>query len=273
MRAIASIFLVVPLALCLPCPAQEQQNRFCPSGLVSVDNDRFSGNTSIISVHKPGPLGRLVPHLGAEFKSKNMVVAQLVLSGGYMGDWRYLKCHTTYILADGKQVPTSRATHDGDVINGGVVENIMVTLDLKAIAQLEQAKNIEFKVCDDEFQADWDFVCAAREFACKVREQRAGNTRLSACDPLRRPPPAGLSQAESSAWAACIEKVKGATDFIARFPSYDKQYLVSSDKGHFEFRSYFETVGLHRGPPHAWTCSVEYENGVAREPQVTIAPP
>jgi hypothetical protein len=183
-RAAAALTSIPLFVLALSLSAGAQSTPLCQtSGLVTTETDRFSGKTSINTVYKPRfELGRLFPLMGADFNGKRLLIAQLILSGGFDGGWHYLKCHDTYILVDGNRVTTGRVVHDGNVVTGDTVtESIMVNLDAQAISQLERANKIEFKVCMTEFEADSNFVCAARLWACRVKEQLSGTSQR--CEP------------------------------------------------------------------------------------------
>src|SRR5580693_5673701 len=148
-------------------PEPPTTSAFCEGNRVSVEEDRFSGETTM-KTPLAAPYGSLAPMLVAVWEKG--FAARLMLAGDFK-ESKYLECHSTYILADGQRVTAGSDSHDGSVRTGSVREIIEVPLDTKTIAQIGAASKIEFKVCNDEFEADFDFLQAAREFACKVRER------------------------------------------------------------------------------------------------------
>lgn len=105
------------------------------------------------------------------------MVITLQLFGSF-AEWRYLKCHSTSLLADGVRVKLGEVEFHGDISrHGGVYERIQVILTAAALARIGSASKIEFKVCNDEFQATEEFVRAAHEFACKVAKQFVRRSR------------------------------------------------------------------------------------------------
>jgi hypothetical protein len=152
-----------------PAAAETAPSPECRGEFVTSKVDRFSGVASLTTKTPEDPY-RLTPNLRAVSKG-SLSLFTLALSEVSDG-WRYMKCHTTNILADDKRVILGEAEFDGEVLHSGrVYEHIKVELSAAAVAQLGAAKKIEFKVCNDEFQASEEFVCAAHEFARKVVEQ------------------------------------------------------------------------------------------------------
>lgn len=66
-------------------------------------------------------------------------------------EWRFLECHTVDVLADGKPVEVGEATHEGKVVDGGVLELVVVPLTRPALDVLSTATMIELQVCREEF--------------------------------------------------------------------------------------------------------------------------
>jgi hypothetical protein len=64
--------------------------------------------------------------------------------------WKYLRCHSLAILADGASVQLPPAQHDGDVGEGYVSERITVIVSLATARQLSESRLVEFKICNTE---------------------------------------------------------------------------------------------------------------------------
>jgi len=75
----------------------------------------------------------------------------VILLTRYGRSWKYLKCHDTFWLADGKRVATLDTRHDGSVYSGGVNETIISQFSYEQFQTLAAAQNVEYKVCNDEF--------------------------------------------------------------------------------------------------------------------------
>jgi hypothetical protein len=153
-----------PEAAATPAPPQKCSPK--------IEEDRFSGKVSITVCRTPTSyeeLQALRPCLFAEIEDGKPTIQMAFFSSG--NDWRYLRFHETFLLADGKRVPTVKVDHDGDVHRGGVTETIIVTLDPAAVRTLGKAKVIEYKVGLDEGKATDEFVCEAAGFAEELQKR------------------------------------------------------------------------------------------------------
>lgn len=66
--------------------------------------------------------------------------------------WRYLSCHTTNFLVDGQPLKTMDARHSGSVRDDGVLEFLLIPLELEQLKILGEAKTVEYRICQDEYR-------------------------------------------------------------------------------------------------------------------------
>jgi hypothetical protein len=243
----ALLALALSLALAMKVKAQ------CPGQYVTTTTDRFSGATTTETSTK---LHAFKPH----DKLSTAVLSQrygdftrlkfifIITSQNKAKLLAFIKCNSVYILADDKIIETSphvHGWHEGrvDVTPGALVMSVILSAD--ELATLASAKKLEFKVCTDEKLASAEFVQAAHEFACKVGVHAM------------------------VAWSACVKAIHEASREASAFPSYTPDLLVKSTTDattdHFEFRASIFMIAGHK---QNWTCSIDYENGVAKAPLV-----
>ncbi|HEV3076343.1 MAG TPA: hypothetical protein VHB47_18110 [Thermoanaerobaculia bacterium] len=187
--------------------------------------DRFSGVTMARTNFKSA-WGPATPNLYGFVSGKDVVFALIFTN--LTEQWHYLRCTTTFLLADGKPVAsqviktvtsgsagleaTAKAAQQkalADTLEEGkrhpkhilphvvLAETVTVQLDAEAVAQLGAASKIEYKICNDETVESPEFVAAAREFACKVAHQRSGalpGPAPSSTSPQGGTPPSGGCQ-------------------------------------------------------------------------------
>jgi hypothetical protein len=189
----------------------------CPDKLVASTTDRFSGVTLTKTSFKSA-WGPATPNLYAFTRGKEAAFALIFTN--ITEQWHYLRCTTTFLLADGKPVSAqvTKVVNSGgtgieasakaaqekalsDALAEGkshpqhllahvvLAETVTAQIDAEAVAQLGAASKIEFKICNDEMVASREFVAAAHEFACKVAHQGNGSMPSSAPSPGASPPP------------------------------------------------------------------------------------
>ena len=84
-------------------------------------------------------------------------------------DWRYLRCHSLALLADGNRVQTSEAKHNGSVLSYGVSEAVVVLMPTAEFFKMAGAAKVEGKLCNVEFSLNIKQVFALREFANRMK--------------------------------------------------------------------------------------------------------
>jgi hypothetical protein len=267
--ASAALFAVA-LSL-LPATSLKAQ---CPNRYVTTSTDRFSGATR---TETPTKLDAFKPH----DKLSTVILSQsnggatrlsfifIITSQNKAKLTSFIECKSVYILADDKIMETGPHVHGWreaqvNVTPGALVMSVF--LSPNDLATFASATKLEFKVCVDEKLASPEFVQAAHEFACKA----LGLTQL--------PRPGHPNAAE--AWSVCIKVISEATKEASAFPSYTPELLVKSatdaTTDHFEFRASInirttydaEKRQVIAGHKQDWTCSIDYENGVAKAPIV-----
>lgn len=170
----------------------------CQGNLVTSVKDRFSGVTRT-KTRFQAAWGPATPNLYAFTTGTDTALAIIFVN--ITEEWRYLRCATTFVLADGKPVAGrvvkeitsggagieefAKATREkvlADALAEAkshpkhlmphvvLAETVLVQIDAEAVAQLGAASKIEFKICNDEIVASPEFVTAAHEFACKISQ-------------------------------------------------------------------------------------------------------
>jgi hypothetical protein len=83
---------------------------------------------------------------------------------------KYAKCQRLTLQADGKPVILGAPKYDGSTSGALVVEYLTSDIAWAEAEKIASASAITYKVCNDTFEANEEFVCQAREV---VREARA----------------------------------------------------------------------------------------------------
>jgi Flp pilus assembly protein CpaB len=67
------------------------------------------------------------------------------------------------VLADGKTLALGKTEHNSETGDSRTVEYVTTDLTLAEAQRLAAAKAITYKICNDEFRANDEFLCQARE--------------------------------------------------------------------------------------------------------------
>lgn len=139
--------VLVGMALALICCTASAQD-------IQDKTDRFTGKRSI---HYLDPPANNMSTIGVssfitveEAKEQFFLIISAYRSSRD-GGWRYLRCNNTYWLADGVPVDVPDSLHDGSVVSGGVLEQIVQPLTLETMRTLASATTVEYKICNDEY--------------------------------------------------------------------------------------------------------------------------
>ena len=130
-------------------------------GGVYIDQDRFSGNTTIVGQTKLNifkPTFSLT-QITIDKKSQYFLLIATVNNG-----WAYLRCKSNRYLLDDKPFKIE-GKHDGSVGRGYVRETFTIPMTQEQVAQLTAASKFEFKFCNDEFMATPDDMAMFKDFA------------------------------------------------------------------------------------------------------------
>lgn len=130
-----------------------------PESHVGIMEDRFRGLRKAVLqrcyLYVPGPRQYADPLevqiVGPLDGSEEPLLS---LSTSSRGGWRYLKCHTVDVLADGRPAPIGRTKHDGDVADREVRERITARVSRETLIQIARARLVEIRVCADEMEVD-----------------------------------------------------------------------------------------------------------------------
>lgn len=141
---------------------------------VVVETDRFTGRTKISyqPTPKSDPSGLDLILLSVVEPEKPLDAQAVSITLATSSDgWKYLDCHRLDWLADGKPVMVGDAEHEGSVLDGGgVLEMIGVYTDAKRFGQLARAQSVEYRLCNDEVQMSPAHSSAIRDFYAKLQE-------------------------------------------------------------------------------------------------------
>lgn len=156
---------------CVPCAAQE----------VTDQVDRFTGVRQV-AYTAPAPKSRDLSQpsftVKASLKDGNFVAAFSLMFASIRdpragSSWRYLNCHQTNWLADGKPVLSDEAKHTGDVVRGGVLEFIKQEVPLASLKQIGAAQSVEYRVCRDVYTLTPHDIAAVGQVARTLEQSGA----------------------------------------------------------------------------------------------------
>jgi hypothetical protein len=126
---------------------------------VSIESDRFTGDTTIVARQRPflGTYPCLRPgavwtsvlgHDAVEQPSVVMLSFEATCAG-----WLYLECHHVHALKDGQPYSLPDSEHKGNVLStGSVNESVRLMLTLDQVKDLAAAKALEFRICNTEIK-------------------------------------------------------------------------------------------------------------------------
>lgn len=138
---------------------------------VTQKEDKFTGEVII----QTKPNGRLLyssPTLwvltGFKGKTNLGFAAAFVFSHD---SWKYLECHSVYLLIDGNRFRPIKTKHKGSIGRGFVIEYIQLDLTFEELELLSKAERLEIKVCNEIFVPDKDgtLMTDLRNFVQKVK--------------------------------------------------------------------------------------------------------
>lgn len=88
--------------------------------------------------------------------------------GAVSSEWRYLRCHTVDMLADGRPVPLPDFEHEGDVgrlIRSPVMhERVTATLPKETFDAMASASSIRVRLCNDVIEFSAEQVATVHDF-------------------------------------------------------------------------------------------------------------
>lgn len=141
---------------------------------IVVTRDRFNGTTSISTKIIPGNQLVIAAITTEDKRQKPLLFFLLHYTNS---SWVYLQCHHTYWLADGVPVPLPESTHKGSVGNGHVIEQIQISpIDMQHLKQLARARQVEYKICNDEYKvtaAEMEDIRAVLSYVQKAQREES----------------------------------------------------------------------------------------------------
>jgi hypothetical protein len=138
---------------------------FSPTGEIKVVEDRFNGYTSIdlpyLDVPSPSIRNTLEVH-GFFISAHSGVTFSLTSKSE---EWKYLECHQTSFLVDGKPFNAESLDYSGTVGSGHVLEFFNFFMPYSSFVKLANGQSVEFKICNDEYSLDAQHINVLRELA------------------------------------------------------------------------------------------------------------
>jgi hypothetical protein len=137
---------------------------------IEVLHDHFSGRATVRTKPKAPTTRRpSIALLGSHSAEGQPGVVLMVVST--TKSWRYLQCHHTDWFADNKSLRLPQPTHKAQIGPGFVIETLMIApVTIEQIEQLAQAKKVEFRVCNDEYEATAEEMTDLHVFLSKMRD-------------------------------------------------------------------------------------------------------
>ena len=155
------VFYFLLFALCFSVPLHAE---------IEVLHNRFSGRVTVRTKPKAPTTRRpRIALIGSHNAEGEPSVLLMVVSTAK--SWRYLECHHTYWLADDKSLWLPQPIHNAQIGAGFVIETLLIApVTIEQIEQLAQAKKVEFRVCNDEYEATAEEMNDLRDFLLKLSQ-------------------------------------------------------------------------------------------------------
>lgn len=136
-----------PLAQHVP-PKIEPRDRFLPVSVATI-RDEFTGSVS----HRltAGNMSRGMGSWSVTTISGDLFGFAFLTSTPAETGWRYLTCHRTNMLVDGRPFLLPEADHDGTIGRSSVTETVSFFLSREQVMELLPAMEIKIRVCTDVF--------------------------------------------------------------------------------------------------------------------------
>lgn len=91
--------------------------------------------------------------------------------------WRYLRCDSINVLADGAPVAIeSEGRDDGHVGRGYVTETLLFTLPWESVVQVASARGVRIRICNDVYALDESFTHALGDLSRRMFGDGASST-------------------------------------------------------------------------------------------------
>lgn len=137
----------------------------CVPPSIEHDHDRYTGARTMRVMRLSVGNGLLLSASRTEGTGGRPSGSVLLALSSSQRDWRYLRYHALALLVDGRSFEL-QTEHDGDVLSGGYVSEVVYTrLPIAAEIALATAMSIEGRVGLTEFALTPDQVALVREVA------------------------------------------------------------------------------------------------------------
>lgn len=194
--------IALGIAGCLPRPRSEEPERLYVAPTIApgsvrearparargpsvlrVEQDEFTRRTALTVED------RMAPHY---IEAKLLLDQDSALMRGgalvfyrYSPRWRYLRCSHVDMLIDGEPVDLPDTEHDGEVMDGGVLEAVSVRVSPEMLGALLSAQQIRARICNDawtftpRFMRGLGELRTALSYDAQISEEAAGATEAA----------------------------------------------------------------------------------------------
>ncbi|MCW9733740.1 hypothetical protein L5B97_09760 [Avibacterium sp. 20-15] len=136
------------------CAAHQEMIKNIETPVFKSEIDKFTGDKKAYwskSYYDSVSLDKFFAVSVLKGQKVNANLISLIRTGK---DWKYLKCHTTNWLVNGKPIQPLKNTISTDVKRNPVqvVESIDVVFTNKDMKKFGTASSVEYRVCNDEFK-------------------------------------------------------------------------------------------------------------------------
>lgn len=76
--------------------------------------------------------------------------------------WRFLRCHSLYLLADGERISTTDPIHQGEIGRSVLNEWVRVLVKDEELEKMAYAKNVKGRLCNYEFTLSPEQIAQVR---------------------------------------------------------------------------------------------------------------
>ena len=165
MRLALSVMLVALAGVAVPAAAQAVSDNF----------DRGSGERTIeYTADGSRDSRRPVLTFNANFSGDDSwsgVTLAFVSAGDETGAprSRFAACHNVEWIVDGQSLPAGRASHQGSVIDGELIELVMQDVTPAWVSAISAAQSVRYRVCRDEYALTAGDIQAFGTVAAKLK--------------------------------------------------------------------------------------------------------
>ncbi len=168
--------LSAPGAAAAPAPAIPARGEYQHNGAITEKYDRFDKRTGVHLITASDALARRGRGGGLtvyySYPGETPTPPSIV-NIGFMSindTWEFLSCYSLAFLVNDTDTISTDSTHDGDVLDGGKVGEIVTAdLALDDFLRLVNAQKLEAKLCNDEFVLTDAQMASLRDVASRMQ--------------------------------------------------------------------------------------------------------